>query len=202
LRENEEVNTKPKQIGGEIRVNEAHKRLNTVIKSAHLSAPPPLISSKSLSLSKLALADKLKNRPMIPAPPIIRPGDSNKKLKTTVLPSDKQTNRSTIASPPVINPIERDNTTKTALANKLKRIPIIAAAPLVKPVKRESIIKQTNKVETNIMREEGSYSNPGIWNVTLKDMENMFEPYITHTDKKFNCTICETKFVQRDKIIG
>ena len=40
----------------------------------------------------------------------------------------------------------------------------------------------------------------GIWNLTEKDMEKMFEPYITHTDKKFCCTICSTKFANKDKV--
>ena len=71
-----------------------------------------------------------------------------------------------------------------------------------KKVSKSDIVASDNNVEENDSAPTPPLTNTcGIWNLTEKDMEKMFEPYITHTDKKFCCTICSTKFANRDKVI-
>jgi hypothetical protein len=47
-----------------------------------------------------------------------------------------------------------------------------------------------------------SSGSAGIWNMTVSDMEKMFEPYISQSEKKYNCTVCTIKFPHKDKLIS
>jgi hypothetical protein len=51
------------------------------------------------------------------------------------------------------------------------------------------------------LNSESPAVNTGIWNLTVQDIDSMLGPYITHEDKKYNCTVCSIKFNTKPKAI-